>query len=174
MDVGYVLFSPNGRTGPRDFLRGLILLTGASIIVQLGSTYVSPAVALVQYVLVWSYACVYGKRLHDAGYSAWLCLAFFAGFMVVNWIVSGMLMPLLSPEAMKILTELEQVAASGGFSAMLQAMSERAPEIARKSAMTNLVAMLVSTAVLAFIGTRLRSDPNSNVHGPATGPGNLF
>ncbi|MCA8902541.1 MAG: DUF805 domain-containing protein [Hyphomonas sp.] len=171
MDIAYVLFSPKGRIGRRDFLRGIILLTGVSIIVQVGATFALPPLVLAQYVLIWSYACVFGKRLHDAGYSAWLYLAFLAGFVVLQVIVSNLLMPLLSPEVLPVQAELEAIGMTGDFAGMVQAMSERAPEIARLSALTSLAALLVTSAALALAGAQLKSDPHPNAHGPATGPG---
>lgn len=171
MDIGYVLFSPRGRISPRDFLRGMILLTGLSVIVQVTATFLLPPVALLQYVLIWGYACVFGKRLHDAGLSAWIYLAFLVAYVVLQTILASLLLPLLSPEALPIQAELEAIAQTGDLAGALEAMNERAVELSRLSALTNLVSLLATSAVLAFAAAQLRSDPNSNSHGPATGPG---
>ena len=71
MDISRVLLSPKGRIGPRDFLRGLILLTGAGLIIQVLTVVASIGAAILQYPMLWAYFCVFGKRLHDAGQTAW-------------------------------------------------------------------------------------------------------
>ena len=170
MDIGYVLLSPKGRIGPRDFLRGLILLTGASMIVQLASTFVAQPLAIAHYPIIWGYFCVFGKRLHDAGQTAWFNLAFFGGYLIASVVLSAMLMPFLSPQVMPIQAELEAIGLKGDLSGMWSSAQERAQEITRKSALTSLATFLIASAGLGFVGARLPSDPDSNSHGPATGP----
>lgn len=170
MDIGYVLLSPKGRIGPRDFLRGLILLTGASMIVQLLSTYAARELAILHYPIMWGYFCVFGKRLHDAGQSAWFGVLVFIGYFIVSLILSAMLTPLLSPQVLPIQAELESIGLKGDFAAMWATAQERAMEIARKSALTSLATFLIASAGLAFLGARLPSDPGSNAHGPSSGP----
>ena len=157
MDIRYVLLSPNGRIGPRDFGRGLILLTGAMMIVQI-------AVALVS--LVFSYVCVCGKRLHDGGHSAWFYLLFLAGYFVLSTAATAILMPFLSPEALSMQVEFQKLAMEGQFSAAVEEAAKIAPELARLSVLTTIAAFLVASGVLGLIGARLRSDPSSNRFGP--------
>ena len=97
-----VLFNPNGRIGPRDFWRGAILLLAVMIIVNVASAYAGPVGSLLGIVTLgapYAYLCVYGKRLHDGGHSAWWFLAFVAAYVLLNGILQMILMPLLSPEA---------------------------------------------------------------------------
>ncbi|MEZ5997678.1 MAG: hypothetical protein R3B98_03175 [Hyphomonas sp.] len=174
MDIGYVLFSPRGRIGPRDFLRGLILLTGASIIVQVAATFVSPAFSMIQPFLVWAYVCVFGKRLHDSGLTAWLVLVIWLVSLVVGSLIISLLMPVLAPKAYETLTQIQGIALSGDFEGMRQALETHGPEVERQSALSKLISLLVTAALLGLIGAKLKTDPNPNAHGPSTGPGNLF
>jgi uncharacterized membrane protein YhaH (DUF805 family) len=74
------LFSPAGRLDPRSFISGAIgvylvgvgsqLLTTADVARRAG---LLPYVA-VQFVLIWTWYCLHGKRLRDAGRSSGLAV----------------------------------------------------------------------------------------------------
>ena len=170
MDISHVLLSPKGRIGSRDFLRGMILLTGGSLIIQVLMVGVSVGASLLQYPMLWGYFCVFGKRLHDAGQTAWFNLLFLLGFVIVSSILSSILLPLLSPDIKPLMNQIQEIGLKDGFGSMLHAQQEHAIEIARGMALTTLASFLISMAGLALIGARLPSDPNANKHGPATGP----
>lgn len=170
MDITYVLLSPNGRIGPRDFLRGLILLTGAGLVIHVLMVGVSVGVAILQYPMLWGYFCIFGKRLHDAGQTAWFNIAFFIGYVIVSSVLNAILLPFLSPQIMPLMQQIQEIGVNGDFMGMLNAQQEHAVRIARDTALTTLASFLLTSAALAFIGARLPSDPDTNVHGPATGP----
>jgi uncharacterized membrane protein YhaH (DUF805 family) len=170
MDITHVLLSPKGRIGRRDFLRGLILLTGVSLIVHVLMVGVALEATLLHYPILWGYFCVFGKRLHDAGQTAWFNIAFLIGYIVVTSILNAMLVPFLSPQIVPLMTELQKIGTDQGIMAMLTAQQEHAAQIANGTALTTLASFLLASAALAFVGTRLPSDPHSNAHGPATGP----
>lgn len=68
MDMQYVLLNPNGRIAQREFWIGVLVLIGGNIL-----SGVLPAVGgLLWLFLIYVGVCVYGKRLHDTGRSAWL------------------------------------------------------------------------------------------------------
>lgn len=167
MDIPNVLLSPKGRLGPRDFLRGLILVTAAYILVQLVGTFVSPGFSVLIYPMIYVYVCLFSKRLHDAGHSGWLYLLFLLGYTIGGSIISAMLMPFLSPMASDM---IQQFMTSGDFTGAMTAMNERAEELTRKSALTTLASFLITSAVLGFIGARLPSDPAENRYGGPTHP----
>lgn len=169
MDISHVLLNPKGRIGPRDFLRGLILLTGAGLIIQVLTVGASVGAAILQYPLLWGYFCVLGKRLHDAGQTAWFNLLILFGFVVVSSILNAVLLPVLSPHMMPLMTQIQEVGLKDGIGGMLQAQQEHALQIARGTALTTLASFLLTSAGLALIGARLPSDPDDNTHGPATG-----
>ncbi|MEM8615746.1 MAG: DUF805 domain-containing protein [Pseudomonadota bacterium] len=66
-----LLLSPNGRIGRNRFWQGMVILTVISILVAAGSSMLGTLVALLGYLLIYPYICVYGKRLHDIGTTAW-------------------------------------------------------------------------------------------------------
>jgi uncharacterized membrane protein YhaH (DUF805 family) len=169
MDISHVLLNPRGRIGSRDFLRGLILLTGAGTVIQVLTVVASIGVAILQYPMLWAYFCVFGKRLHDAGQTAWFNLLFLFGFVVASSILNAVLLPVLSPGMMPLMTQIQEIGLKDGFSGMLQAQQEHALQIARGTALTTLASFLLTSAGLALVGARLPSDPDANAHGPATG-----
>lgn len=68
MDIGNVLFSPNGRIGQKDFWIGVAVIVGGNLFL----TWIPFLGMLIWLGLIWIGIAVYGKRLHDAGKSAWL------------------------------------------------------------------------------------------------------
>ena len=177
MDIQYVLLNPKGRIASRDFLRGLVLLTGAFMIVQVIGTFVLPALTVLVYPLIYPYVCVFSKRLHDAGQSGWLYLLFLLGYAIIGSIASALLMPALSPAAYEMNLEFQQALQGGGMAGVFSEMTDHADELGRKSALTTLVSFLFTSALLGFIGARLPSDPDNNRHGPPTSrqsPSNTF
>ena len=68
MDWGKVLFDPNGRIGQQPFWIGVLIIVAGNIIL--------PAIPFIGWIawlaLIWVGIAVYGKRLHDAGKTAWL------------------------------------------------------------------------------------------------------
>jgi uncharacterized membrane protein YhaH (DUF805 family) len=172
MDVAYVLFGLNGRIGPRRFGRGLILLTGAMVVLLALGFLVSPGFHALQTALVYPYICLFGKRLHDAGRSAFLWLAFVAGYLVVTVIATSLLMPLLSPAAYAVSAEYQAMMTAGASMAeVFEKMQARAPEMNRLSIMTTLAAHLIATAATGLIAFRLTSQPGQNRHGLPTDDG---
>jgi uncharacterized membrane protein YhaH (DUF805 family) len=176
MDYRFLFLEPQGRLAPRPFGRGLVLLTGACMMISVLTAVVSPGLNVLQYALVFPYICLFGKRLHDAGLTAWLWIAFLAGLGFLNMFLSAMLLPALSPGAFAIQVEVQETMQTVGFSAAFEELALRAEEYARLSAVTTLAAFLISSAITGFAAFRLRSDPKTNRHGPPTvgGPAGTF
>ena len=130
---------------------------------------VSPSLNILQYALIFPYLCVFGKRLHDAGLSAWLWLAFAAMAGFLNMLLSAVLLPILSPGAFEVQLEIQKIMESGGFSAAFDELALRAPEYARLSAVTSVVSLLLASGLTGFAAYRMRSDPKANRHGPPPG-----
>lgn len=84
MDIGFLLFSTSGRIGRKGFWLGWLLLRVFSIFALLLFAVVTGdynplgayfgLAVLVIAPLVWIYmaVCVWGKRIHDLGKTAWL------------------------------------------------------------------------------------------------------
>lgn len=176
MDFRFLFLEPQGRLAPKPFGRGLVLLTGAGMMISVLTAVVSPGLNVLQYALVFPYICLFGKRLHDAGLTAWLWIAFLAGLGFLNMFLSAMLLPVLSPGAFAIQVEVQETMQAAGFTAAFEELALRAEEYARLSAVTTLAAFLISSAITGFAAFRLRSDPRPNRHGPPTlgGPAGTF
>ncbi|MFN3835687.1 MAG: DUF805 domain-containing protein [Glycocaulis sp.] len=80
MNITHVLFSPNGRIGQQEFWIGVLILVAANLI----ANFIPLLGFIISLVLIWVGIAVYGKRLHDAGKSAWL--------HAIPWAVSIVLM----------------------------------------------------------------------------------
>ncbi|WP_203292704.1 DUF805 domain-containing protein [Maricaulis parjimensis] len=87
MDYQYVLLNPNGRIAPRDYWIGVLIIFGGN----LASGLVPLLGGLVWLGLIWVGICVYGKRLHDTGRSAWLHLIPW-GVSLVTSLISGIIL----------------------------------------------------------------------------------
>ncbi len=166
MDLRFALLDSRGRLPPRDFGRALILLTGAMMLVQIATALVSPGFDILQYTLVFPYLCVFGKRLHDAGQTAWIWPALVIAYFIFNLTITAVLLPVLSPGAFALQGELQAIALKDGFPAVFQAIAERAPEIAQASVVTTVSAFLLSSAAIGYPIFRLRSDAGANRYGP--------
>jgi uncharacterized membrane protein YhaH (DUF805 family) len=168
MDFRFLFLEPQGRLPPKPFAQGLILLTGVFMVITVLSAVVSPGLGILQYAVVFPYICLFGKRLHDAGLSAWLWIVFLAGTGFLNMMLSAILLPMLSPQAYDMQVELQKIMETDGWTAFLEALTERGPDYARLSAVTSVATLLISSAFTGFAAYRMRSDPKSNRHGPPT------
>jgi uncharacterized membrane protein YhaH (DUF805 family) len=168
MDYRFLFLEPQGRLSPVRFARGFILLTAAMAVITTLSAVASPSFGILQYALLFPYICLFGKRLHDAGLSAWLWLAFLAGFGFISLLLSAVLLPVLSPQAFAVQSEIQEMMAVQGFAAALDSLAERAAEYARLSAVTTLASFLLASGLAGLAAFRMRSDPDANRHGPPT------
>ncbi len=162
MSLTGVLFSPNGRIGPRDFWRGVIVLVAITMVMTIGAVYAAPALGLLMLFMPYLYLCVFGKRLHDAGQSAWWYLALLVAYWIINMISQSILTPILAPGANELVEEAAYLLQSGD----LQAFIEISQQANRATLFVNLLSLFLVNALLGFFIARLRSDPNSNEHGP--------
>lgn len=168
MDFRFLFLEPQGRLPPKPFAQGLILLTGVFMVITVLAAVVSPGLGILQYAVVFPYICLFGKRLHDAGLSAWLWLVFLAGAGFLNMMLSAILLPLLSPQAYEVQVEIQKIMQADGFNAAFEELAARGPEYARLSAVTSVATLLISSAFTGFAAFRMRSDPKPNRHGPPT------
>lgn len=169
MNASFVFFSPQGRLSPRQFGRGLIILVAAIMIILIASAFVSPGIGILQWLLVFPYFCLFAKRLHDAGQSAWLYLLFLLGYFVLTGLLTALLLNVLSPDAAIIQAEFQEIALGGDFSGAMEAMSERGLEVARKSILTTVTVVLLTNGILGLVAGKMKSDPVANRYGPPAG-----
>ena len=153
MNIGHVLFSPNGRIGQEDYWIGILIIIGGNILAG-----VLPIIGFILwFVLVWMGVAVYGKRLHDAGKSAWLhaipwavtVLTFIVGLTMI--IAAGVSVGLtadggdLSPEQIAAL-----ISGGGGGIAVMG------------------ISTLVWIGYTIWVGV-MRGEPGPNAHGAVPG-----
>ncbi|MAK62608.1 MAG: hypothetical protein CMK09_16685 [Ponticaulis sp.] len=88
---GSVFFNPQGRIGKGTFWRAFGLLLAANIALSV-FTSATPELALIVMIanlaIIYPNVCVYGKRLHDMGKSAWLYLVAFLASMVAAFLMA--------------------------------------------------------------------------------------
>jgi len=167
--MGNLLFGPNGRISPADFMKGATVLIVISFILgllPLISMGLAMVLSIISIVLIYPWVCLFMKRLRDGGKSGWLCiviiLIWFILGMVINMIIGGMLagsMAAGSEEAMQAAAE------SGDISAVMDA----AGAMAKKTAIPTAIAGAVISYLTAFIVNKvLPHDAHDNQYGPET------
>lgn len=91
MDWQNLLFNTHGRIGQGDFWKGVAVIIGGNVLVN-----ILPLIGgLLWMALIWVGVAVYGKRLHDTGRSAWFhaipwgvnLVIFSIGLMMVGGVV---------------------------------------------------------------------------------------
>lgn len=147
MSISDVLFKPNGRIQAGQFWMGWGILVVANIV----SNFIPILNFLLYFGLIYVGVCVYGKRLHDMGKSAWL--------VAIPWgigLVLGIVGIVLSMPALMILADgdpramEDPVAVYGAMGPFLACVG---------------VGMLVWLGLTIWVGTAA-SDPNDNQYGP--------
>jgi hypothetical protein len=147
------LFSPAGRLEPRPFIIGAIGIYLVGVASQVlttadaaGRVGLLPYVA-VQFVLVWIWFCLHGKRLHDAGRSSGLALG-----VGLFYLLSAVLLLIVTDSFMPTSDQLLGNADAAG--ALWMAMLVYVVSILGGSspyAIPVLVAILIAQAILPII-----------------------
>ncbi len=170
MGISGILFNPKGRISQAEFWRGLIILVGLSIVLTVISVYspvtIASIVGFVSLLLIYPIICVYGKRLHDNGRTAWLVLVVLLVYVVISLILTSVLTPVLAPEFAAFQADLQEKIQNGevGF---VEAM-ELGQEQASGTLVLSIVVTLVASLTTGFFVARLESDPDENEHGLPT------
>ena len=171
--MGNLLFSPNGRIGPQEFFKGMMILAVISAVISLTglvSFQLSQVLGFVSFLLIIPFFFLLIKRSHDAGKSGWMSIAWFVLWIII-FMVLGMVMSAVMPSAAE--TELKEAMESamtegGGFGDIMAITKEMGPAIAKQSAIPSAIAGLVGTAVAAFVINMLnKHDDHENQYGPA-------
>jgi len=164
--MGNLLFSPNGRIARNRFWQGMVILTVASVLVAAGAVMIGTLVSLFGYLLIYPYICVYGKRLHDAGLTAWWVIGVWFGTVVLNFILSLILTPMfMGEEELKIQEEMTERMMTGDFAGMMEGAEILASQLLPLTIFLTVVTNLVAALVVGL----LPSEPRENKHGPVPG-----
>ena len=170
MGIMGVLFNPNGRIRANQFWQGIIVLTAYLIIINVAGGFLPAGIAAIfsisVYFLPYPYLCVYGKRLHDSGKTAWLYLLFFIGFLFgFGFIVNS------SPGFSEFMALYMEAAADGEEPQIMQAMLAEflVGDGGRAIALRALGYLVAINLIFGFIAARMPSDPQANQYGAPAG-----
>jgi len=170
MGIMGVLFNPNGRIRANQFWQGIIVLAAYLIIINVVGGFLPAVIAAILsvsiYLLPYPYLCVYGKRLHDSGKTAWLYLLFFIGFFVgFGFVISS------SPGFSEFMALYMEAATEGESPQVMQAMMEEfmLGEGGRAMGLRALGYLVAINLIFGFIVARMPSDPDANQYGPPAG-----
>jgi uncharacterized membrane protein YhaH (DUF805 family) len=146
MDIGNLLFNPNGRIGQKDFWIGVAIIFGGNLLL----TWIPFLGTLIWLGLLWVGVAVYGKRLHDAGNSAWLHAVPWGVSILLGVIGSIMLGGVfIAAMAGEGDVNMGALIAGGGMASVFF-----------------LLSTLVWVAYTIWVGV-LKSDAGANAYGPA-------
>ena len=153
-----LFFNPNGRIERTAFWIGFAVLTALGVVLAAARTFAvdengAVVVLAVQAGLVYPAVCVYGKRLHDAGRTAWWTAAVLGAQLLVVSILSTLLVA-------AALQELQSVAASAETYRPLR------NDVSRRLFAPLQVGGLFAAVAAAFVVSILPSDPGPNRFGP--------
>lgn len=164
MSLMQILFSPNGRIGPGAFWRGIIILLSFQIILTIISLYGPSSLGTLAGILsllsIYPYLCVFGKRLHDSGRSAWMFLLFLLGYVLISIVAI-----LMAPGFGEFMTQYMELVESGDTEG-LEALSEQSENI---FAIPGMVGTIIANGLLGFLAARLHAYPETNQYGPPPG-----
>lgn len=163
--MGNLLFSPNGRITPDEFMKGAYVLIAIGIILgllPLVSMSLSMIFSLLGLVTLWCWIVLFIKRFHDGGKVGWMCLLPILAFIVSSFIIGGIVTGMVGGTAMSE-QAIQDAAQSGDLSAVMDATSG----LARKTAIPSAIAGAVVSFAIAYVTNMLIKRDGDNQYGPA-------
>jgi len=166
--MGSLLFSPSGRIGSAEFMKGVLILVVIGFV--LGALpAISPALAMLGIlglVMIWCWIVLWIKRYHDAGKSGWMCLVPIIVYIIVSVILSMVVQPMfIDPEFATIMEEAE---AAGDVGAILEAAMSGGGVTKSGTFILAAIGAAVSYGIAFIFNGMIKSDPDDNQFGPAT------
>lgn len=149
------LFDPEGRMGPDAFLRAaLILVVIGALLSLLPLVTASMMLSMVSLVLVYPWAVIWIKRLHDAAKPGWMFAPILVLYLIVAWGSAYFISQFFAPEQGPQPTD---------FSSAMAMARERAQLVAIPSA---IVSVFISFVFVLIGNALLKSDPGPNAYDP--------
>lgn len=160
--MGNLLFSPSGRIGPGEFIKGAIILIVLTTVLSLPTILGLPDIVatitgLISFVFLWCWIALWIKRYHDGGKSGWMCLIPISIYIVVIILAYAMI-------------------AGGPFMELMNATMEGVDEAAideMEAAMTKetslpvtLASLAISLAIAFLFNMMIKQDMHDNQYGP--------
>lgn len=153
--MGNLLFSPNGRIGPQEFVKGIMILAIISAvitIIPMFSYSLGTMLSLVSIVLLFPLFCLLIKRSHDAGKSGWMSILWFIIYLIIIGVISYIAQKLTMGDLGMQMEEASKAAAEeGDIAAIMAVATEYGPQIAKKTALPSAIAGLIGSYVFALV-----------------------
>ena len=169
MSIMGVLFNPNGRIRANQFWQGLIILIAVGLVSSIVQFYGPPALSIVAMLVgiasIYMYVCVFGKRLHDSGKTAWISLLFLLGYFVIYTIGTMIVFPMIEGYS-ELQADMAAELENGFDLEVIAAYSERTAELVF---LPNMILTPVVGLLTGFFCARLWSDPYPNKYGDPVG-----
>ena len=156
-----LLFNPQGRIEKGPFWTGFVVLLVVGVAVGWAQAYaapqrMTPLFTAISLTLIYPSVCVYGKRFHDAGKTAW----FFGAVVVAQIIGNAVAALVIAGPHFAALQDIEP-----GTDAFRAAQRE----ITQTIFLPVQLAATTVAFVVAFVVSMLPSDPDTNRFGPPPG-----
>ena len=169
--MGYLLFSPNGRIAKHRFWQGMVVLTVASVLISAGAWLLNPILGVLSYALIFPYICVYGKRLHDGGSSAWWVIGVWGAAIILQLVLFmifffAILPNLMTPDQKEILEDIIKLAEAGDNAETMKGVEFLMEQMDGVFQRAILVLIVMTNTIVALVLGSFRSDPRENQYGP--------
>ncbi|WP_409432317.1 DUF805 domain-containing protein [Litorimonas sp. RW-G-Af-16] len=175
--MGNLLFSPNGRIGPSDFLRGLAMLALVAAVIAIAPLInysLASILSLASLLIAIPTFFILIKRCHDAGKSGWMSILFFIMILFITGLLQYFAQQATGGEEMAAMKAASQeLATSGaGFGEIMTQTAalaeEYGPAIAKNTALATAIAGFVGTMLGGYLtNLMLKQEPHENRFGPA-------
>ena len=165
--MGNLLFSPTGRIGSQDFMKGGVVLIIVGIVLSLLNmqNIISPLLVTFAYLLmVFPWVCIWGKRMHNGGKS---------GFMIFLYLfLYAILVLVFTIVAMMMFGDGEIWNAAMAYSKQEITMDEYMSVVEGKAASDLSLPVLIGGVLASFFTLVIAdkatpNDPDENQYGPA-------
>ena len=171
--MGNLLFSPSGRIGSSEFMRGAMILIAIGFVIgvlPLINYTIGSIFSIVGLILIWCWITLFIKRYHDGGKSGWMSLVPIIAFIILSVILGQIITSMFAGDVNAQLKEATEAAAeSGDISSILAITAELAPAIAKKTALPTAIGGAIVRYLIAMIfNNMIKSDDHENQYGPAT------
>ena len=161
--MGNLLFSPNGRINPGEFMKGAIILIIIGMLLSLpsilGMNKIGTPLGFLSYLLAFPWVVIWIKRYHDGGKSGWMCLIPLVVYAVLLMILMGVL---LGAE----FSQMFEMIAAGASEAEQKEFSENMGK--GKEIPLTLVGLGTSLVVSFLFNSMIKRDDHENQFGPAS------
>ena len=168
--MGNLLFSPKGRIGPSEFLKGMAIIGIISALFSMVPAFnfsLGQILGLVGMLLFIPMVFLLIKRSHDGGKSGWMSIVWFIIIVVLYFVAASVVQNMTGGAPLAEMNELVKAAAEeGDLKAMGEIIKEYTPAVSKKTAIPVSIASFVAWMVGAFlINLFVKQDAHENQFG---------